>query len=92
MPLLAVQGTADAVNSPSGTYSYFADALRPKYLLTLLGAEHTAPYQDEQAHLGIVARVSTAFLDSYVKGDAAAGRLLAALGSVPGLSTLQIDR
>jgi hypothetical protein len=36
--------------------------------------------------------VSTAFLDSYVKGDAAAGRLLAALGSVPGLSTLQIDR
>src|ERR1035437_6056440 len=92
VPLLAVQGTADSVNSPNGTYSYFADAPRPKYLLMLLGAEHTAPYQDEQAHLGIVARVSTAFLDNYVKGDAAAGRLLAALGSVPGLSTLQIDR
>jgi hypothetical protein len=92
VPLLAVQGTADSVNSPSGTYSYFADASRPKYLLMLLGAEHTAPYQDEQPHLGIVARVSTAFLDSYVKGSAAAGRSLATLGTVPGLSTLQIDR
>jgi hypothetical protein len=36
--------------------------------------------------------VSTAFLDLYVKGDAAAGRRLAALGSAPGLATLQIDR
>jgi fermentation-respiration switch protein FrsA (DUF1100 family) len=59
VPLLAAQGTADSVNSPSGTYSYFAAAARPKYLLMLLGAEHTAPYQDEQPHLGIVARVST---------------------------------
>jgi predicted dienelactone hydrolase len=92
VPLLAVQGTADSVNAPSGTYSYFADAPRPKYLLMLLGAEHTAPYQNEQPHLGIVARVSTAFLDGYLKGDTAAGRRLAARGSVPGVSTLQIDR
>jgi predicted dienelactone hydrolase len=91
VPLLAAQGTADSVNSPSGTYSYFADAPRPKYLLMLLGAEHTAPYQDEQPHLGIVARVSTAFLDRYAKGAAAAGRRLAARGSVPGLSRLEID-
>jgi fermentation-respiration switch protein FrsA (DUF1100 family) len=92
VPLLAVQGTADSVNSPSSTYSYFADAPRPKYLLRLLGAEHTAPYQDEQPHLGIVARVSTAFLDRYLKGEAAAGRQLAPLGSVAGRSTLQIER
>jgi dienelactone hydrolase len=91
VPLLAVQGTADSVNSPSSTYSYFADAPRPKYLLKLLGAEHTAPYQDEQPHLGIVAGVSTAFLDRYLKGEASAGRQLAALGSVPGRSTLQIE-
>ena len=92
VPLLAAQGTADSVNSPSGTYSYFAGASRPKYLLMLLGAEHTAPYQDEQPYLGIVERVSTAFLDSYVKGDTTARQRLAARGSVPGLSTLQIDR
>jgi len=92
VPLLAVQGTADSVNSPSGTYSYFADAPRPKYLLVLLGAGHTAPYQYEQPHLAIVARLSTAFLVSYVKGNAAAGRALMALGSVAGVSTLRIDR
>jgi predicted dienelactone hydrolase len=91
VPLLAAQGTADSVNAPSGTYTYFADAPRPKYLLRLLGAEHTAPYQDEQPHLGIVERVSTAFLDRYLKGYTAAGRRLAGRGSVPGLSTLQID-
>ena len=92
VPLLAVQGTGDSVNSPSGTYSYFAEATRPKYLLKLLGAEHTAPYQNEQPHLGIVARVSTAFLDRYLKDEASAGRQLAALGFVPGRSTLQIER
>lgn len=92
VPLLAAQGTADSVNSPSGTYSYFADAPRPKYLLKLLGAEHTSPYQDAQPYLGIVERVSTAFLNRYLKGDIAARRRLAMLGSVPGLSTLQIDR
>jgi predicted dienelactone hydrolase len=92
VPLLAAQGTSDSVNSPSGTYSYFADAPRPKYLLKLLGAEHTAPYQDEQPHLAIVARVSTAFLDRYLKGEASAGSGLAALGSVPDRSALQSER
>jgi predicted dienelactone hydrolase len=91
-PLLAIQGTADSVNSPSGTYSYFADAPRPKYLLRLLGAEHTAPYQDDQPYLGIVERVSTAFLDGYVKGDAVDRRRLSRLGAVHGLSTWQIER
>lgn len=92
VPLLAAQGTADSVNSPSNTYSYFESAARPKYLLRLLGAEHTAPYQDEQPHLGIVERVSTAFLDTYLRREASAATRLAALGSVPGRSTLQIER
>lgn len=90
--LLAVQGTADSVNSPRGTDSYFAVAPRPKYLLKLLGAEHTVPYQDKQPYLGIVERLSTAFLDGYLKGDRAARGRLVMRGSVRGLSTLQIDR
>lgn len=91
IPLLAVQGTADSVNSPSGTYSYFAAAPRPKYLLKLLGAEHTSPYQDAQPYLAIVERVSTAFLDLYVKNQRAASRRLTEDGDVPGRSTLQSD-
>jgi dienelactone hydrolase len=92
VPLLAAQGTADSVNSPSGTYSYFAYAPRPKFLLTLFRAAHTAPYQNEQPHLGIVARVSTAFLDLYLKRDAGAGRRIADLGAVPGLAAIHIRR
>ena len=91
IPLLAVQGTADTVNSPSGTYSYFVAAPRPKYLLKLLGAEHTSPYQDAQPYLAIVERVSIAFLDLYVKNQRAASRRLTEDGDVPGRSTLQTD-
>lgn len=89
IPLLAVQGTADSINTPSGTYAYFAEAPRPKYLLRLLGAEHTSPYQDAQPYLGIVERVSTAFLNRFVAGHASAGRELAADSNVPGEATLQ---
>ena len=91
IPLLAVQGTGDSVNPPGGTYAYFAAAPRPKYLLKLLGAEHTSPYQDAQPYLAIVERVSSAFLDRYVKDQRAASRRLAAAGNVPGRSTLQSD-
>lgn len=91
IPLLAVQGTADSVNGPSGTYSYFEAAPRPKYLLRLLGAEHTSPYQDAAPYLGIVERVSTAFLDLYVKGVRAAARRIVRSAAVPGRSVLQAD-
>ncbi len=91
IPLLAVQGTGDSVNSPNGTYAYFAAAPRPQYLLKLLGAEHTSPYQDAQPYLAIVERVSTAFLDRYLKDNRAANRQLAASGDVPGRATLQAD-
>jgi len=91
VPLLAAQGTADPVNSPAATYAYFAAAPRPKYLLRLIGALHTAPYQSEQPHLGIVARVSTDFLDVYLKGGGGAGRRLAADGSVHGLAAITVD-
>ena len=91
IPLLAVQGTADSVNSPSGTYTYFAAAPRPKYLIRLLGAEHTSPYQDAQPYLGIVERVSTAFLDRYLRNQRAADRRLAAGGNAPGRAALQSD-
>jgi dienelactone hydrolase len=67
-PLLAVQGTADTVNDPRNTYAFFAAAHRPKYLLRLLGAPHLPPYTSQEPQLAIVERVSTAFLDLYLKG------------------------
>jgi predicted dienelactone hydrolase len=67
-PLLALQGTADPVNSPATTAAYFRLARRPKFLVSLLGASHRPPYTSEEPQLGIVERTTIAFLDSYLEG------------------------
>jgi fermentation-respiration switch protein FrsA (DUF1100 family) len=87
-PLLAIQGSADTVNPPSLTNAFFELANRPKYRLDLLGAEHLPPYTDQQPQLMIVERVTTAFLDGYLKEAPDALRRMNALGNVPGTSTL----
>jgi dienelactone hydrolase len=68
-PLLAVQGTADTINLPDTTYSYFRSASRPKYLLKLLGAGHLPPYSAPGRELATVERVTLAFLDRYLRGQ-----------------------
>jgi dienelactone hydrolase len=87
-PLLAVQGTGDTVNAPSSTYHFFGLAHRPKFLLSLLGAPHLGPYTNEQPQLGIVERVTIAFLDHFLKRRREAGRRMWQTGDVPGLATL----
>jgi fermentation-respiration switch protein FrsA (DUF1100 family) len=88
-PLLAVQGTADPINAPATTADFFRLARRPKFLLWLLGASHRPPYTNQEPQLGIVERVTVAFLDHYLKGrplgdfDKAAQR--------PGLTRLTAD-
>jgi len=67
-PLLALQGTADPINSPATTASYFRLARRPKFLVWLLGASHLPPYATQEPQLGLVERASTAFLDHYLRG------------------------
>ena len=90
-PLLATQGSADTINVPSATNAFFTAAHRPKYLLTLLGAPHLPPYTTEQPQLGIVERVTLAFLDRYLKGRTQARAALLAAGHVAGVATLESD-
>jgi fermentation-respiration switch protein FrsA (DUF1100 family) len=90
-PLLATQGTADTVNPPSMTREFFESARPPKYLLSLLGAEHLPPYSDQQPQLAIVQRVTIAFLDAYLKHSARALKRLSSLGHVPGIASLAAD-
>ncbi len=87
-PLLAIQGTADVVNHPSSTQAFFGAAQRPKYLLSLPGAEHLPPYTTQQPQLGIVERVTLAFFDGYLKHKSGALQRLAKLGDVPGTASL----
>jgi hypothetical protein len=58
----------------------------PKYPLTMLGAGHIGPYTDQQPQLGIVERVTIAFLDRYLKGERAALSRMLAAGEVRGTS------
>lgn len=90
-PLLAVQGTADTINQPRHTYAFFDAAPRPKYLLQLLGARHLPPYTDQQPQLTIVERVTTAFLDRYLKRARRGVARMRADGSVSRTATLIAD-
>lgn len=90
-PLLATQGTADTINLPSATETFFAAAQPPKYLLMLIGAEHLPPYSTEQPQLGIVERVTIAFLDGYLKHRPSRLARLSTLGNVPGTATMLAD-
>jgi hypothetical protein len=89
-PLLATQGTADVVNLPSSKRAFFDIAPAPRYLLTLFGAPHLDPYTDEQPQLGIVERVTIAFLDLYLEHAGSAGRLIAG-GDQQGTAALKAD-
>jgi dienelactone hydrolase len=90
-PLLAAQGSADTVNPPSFTHGFYDAAPRPKYLLDLPGASHLPPYSTQQPQLGIIERVTVAFLRAYLSGNGGGSpaQRLSALGNVAGVATLQ---
>lgn len=87
-PLLATQGSADTINPPSFTSTFFDVAPRPKYLLTLYGDDHIGPYT-VQPQLGIVERVTIAFLDLYLKRLPGARARMFSAGNVPGVSAVR---
>jgi fermentation-respiration switch protein FrsA (DUF1100 family) len=88
-PLLATQGTGDTINPASHTYAFYRIAPHPKFLLTLAGAEHLPPYSYQQPQLGIVERVTIAFLGHYFKGGPL--RQLITNGNVPRVAHLVSD-
>jgi dienelactone hydrolase len=87
-PLLAVQGTGDTVNAPASTYHFFRLVPQAKFLLSLLGARHLWPYTDEEPQLRIVERVTTDFLDEFLKHRTLAGAQMQKAGNVRGLARL----
>jgi dienelactone hydrolase len=86
VPLLAVQGTADKINPPSYTYAFYDAAPRPKFLLTLRGAGHLSLYTTEEPQLEVVERVTTAFLDRYLKQGSL--DLIVQAANAPGVANL----
>ena len=90
-PLLAAQGTADTTNQPRYTYAFFDAAPRPKFLLSLTGAQHLPPYTTEEPQLGIVERVTTDFLNKYLKQTRRALTTMLSAGNMPGVAAITAD-
>lgn len=85
-PLLVVQGSADQINLPSAARELFHDAAQPKYLLSIFHAGHLGPYTNNRVQLGLVERVTVAFLNHSFKQAPLRG--LVAAGNLPGVSRL----
>ncbi len=89
VPLLAVQGSADTVNPPACSVQFYDQAPQPKYYVDLLGAGHEPPYTDPGSTAEtVVARVTTAFFDAELAGEAGALAAMTSAADVGGVSEL----
>jgi dienelactone hydrolase len=88
-PMLFVQGTADTINPPwTSLQLYRADQARARYYLDLFGASHMIPYMGTNPVERLVARVTLAFFDRYVLGQAGALATMTREGNVSGTAAL----
>ena len=91
-PMLFVQGTADTINPPRMSLQlYQADTAGIRYYLDLFGANHTGPYWGTNPVEQLVVRVTVAFLDRYVLGQARALAVMARDGNAGGAAALVSD-
>jgi dienelactone hydrolase len=88
-PILFTQGNADTVNLPSDSIQlYSGDGTGVRYYLNLLGASHLSPYEVRTPAEQVVARVTLAFFNGYVLGQAAGPAAMSQAGNVGGTAAL----
>jgi fermentation-respiration switch protein FrsA (DUF1100 family) len=88
-PMLFTQGTADATNPPWASLQlYRADGGGARYYLDLFGAGHLIPYEGDNPVERLTARVTLAFFDRYVLGQADALETMTRDGNVTGTAVL----
>jgi dienelactone hydrolase len=88
-PMLFVQGSADAINPPwTSVQLYNADRAHDRYYLDLFGATHMMPYAGTNHVERLVARVTLAFFDRYVLGQAGAMATMTRDGNISGTAAL----
>jgi dienelactone hydrolase len=88
-PMLFVQGSADAINPPWASLQlYRLDQDPVKYYLDLFGANHLVPYWGTNPVERLVARVTLAFFNRYVLGQAPAAAAMTRDGNVSGTAAL----
>jgi fermentation-respiration switch protein FrsA (DUF1100 family) len=88
-PMLFVQGSADTVNPPwASVQLYSRDQAGTRYYLDLFGASHMEPYTGTNPAEQQVARVTLAFFDRYVLGQAGAQAAMTRDSDDSGTATL----
>ena len=86
---LFTQGSADTVNPPWASLQlYRADSAGVRYYLDLFGASHLTPYEGTNPVERRTARVTLAFFDRFVPGQADALQIMTRDGNVAGTSAL----
>jgi fermentation-respiration switch protein FrsA (DUF1100 family) len=92
-PMLFTQGSADTINPPwTSLQLYRADRAGPRYYLDLFGASHLIPYQGTNPVERLVARVTLAFFDRYVLGQAGALKTMTRDANVVGAALVSGGR
>jgi dienelactone hydrolase len=89
-PVLIMHGTNDPLIKYSTAVSAYAQAMTPKYFVTLIGAGHAPPYENTpDPHDALVIQVTTDFWNRYLHGEPAAGARIAPDATVPGLASIK---
>lgn len=89
-PILFIHGDADDVVSYGAGRQAFADALAPKYFVTLLGADHGRPYVGGSDAAGmVVVRTTLDFFARYLRDEGGGLERLRADGSRIGVATIE---
>jgi len=88
-PMLFTQGSADTINPPWASLQlYRADGADARYYLDLFGASHLIPYEGTNPVERLTARVTLAFFDRYVLGQADALATMTRDSNVTGTAAL----
>jgi dienelactone hydrolase len=88
-PMLFTQGSADTVNPPWASLQlYRADGAGARYYLDLFDVSHLIPYEGTNPVERLTARVTLAFFDRYVLGQADALATMTRDGNVTGTAAL----
>ena len=88
-PMLFTQGSADTINPPwMSLHLYRADAGGVRYYLDMFGASHLIPYEGTNRLERLLARVTLAFFDRYVLGQADALETMTRDGNLTGTAAL----
>ena len=88
-PMLFVQGSADTINPPwTSLQLYRADQEQARYYLDLFGMDHMTPYTGVNPVERRVARVTVAFFDRYLLGQARALATMTTEGNASGAAAL----